>query len=444
MSDPSRSLKAGGPSARLRLAVLAVILIATGRAAAADLEPRVAAGKCQSEPGTLLTQEAPGETWEVATAGEQLHSRDRLLALPGLQAVVEPRSDAVRVTLWGNLPQLSSFPGLESAVVLHDSRAFDLDLSLLRGRVVLANRKSEGAARVWVRVLDGGSELLLEEPGSEVALEVYGRWPRGVPFAREAVPQHRPAGVLGVLALKGRSVLRVGGMGHHLSPPPGNAIFHWDSVAGPEEAAQRLDRLPAWADAAAEPAAASEWAGLLKEVREAVARKGPVAALGDLLAHADSRGERGRHQQEVAVLGLGALGDITRVVGALEDSRHAAARAAAVIALRHWIGEAAGHDQRLYHVLTDALGYSQKQAEAVMQLLHSPFDPGQPETYEALIAYLGHKRLAVRELAYWHLQRMVPADEVVPFDAAAPEEERARSIAAWRKLLADGKLPPRR
>jgi hypothetical protein len=132
------------------------------------------------------------------------------------------------------------------------------------------------------------------------------------------------------------------------------------------------------------------------------------------------------------------------VAGALEAPRHGAARAAAVLALRHWIGQAAGHDQRLFHLLTDALGYSQKQAEAVMQLLHSPFEPGQAETYEALIAYLGHKRLAVRELAFWHLRRMVPADEVVAFDAAAPPEERARAIAAWRKLLADGKLPPKR
>ncbi len=444
MSDPSRSPRAGGQnsrSAHVMPAVLLTLLALTGRAAA-DLEPRVVAAKCQSEPGTLLTQEGPGEPWAIAGAGEEVHSRDRLLALPGQRAVLEPRSQAVRLTLWGNLPELSSFPGLESAVVLHDSRAFDLDLTLLRGRIVLANRKSEGAAHVWVRVLDGGGELILEEPGAEVALEVYGRWPHGVPFVHEARPQHRPADVFAALAIKGQCVLRINGMGRRLSAPPGAAYFHWDSIAGPDEAAQRLKELPDWART--DPATTGEWSELLKQVREAVARKGAAEALRDQLSEpSNAPANQTKRLQEIAVLGLAALGDIARVAGALEDTHHAAVRAAAVIALRHWIGASPSHDQRLYNLLTDALGYSQKQGEAVMQLLHSPFDAGQAETYEALIAYLGHKRLAVRELAYWHLQRLVPTDDVVPFDAAAPEEERARAVAAWKKLLADGKLPPR-
>jgi hypothetical protein len=449
MSDPTTCLHEGGrrpgrlAAALAGAAALAALAVAAG-AGAADLEPRVPAGRVLSEAGTLLAREESGEPWSVAGRGEDVHSRDLLLALPGLRAELAPLPGSVRVTLWGNLPELSDFPGLESAVVLHDSRAFDLDLSLARGRVVLTNARSEGPARVWLRVLDdAGGELTLDGPGSSVAVEVYGRWPRGVPFAREPRPQDRPAEVLSLWALKGSSALRIHGVRHRLSPPPGPALFQWDSVTGPDEGPQRREHLPSWADGAA--GASRDWDGILGEVRETIARRGPSDGLRDLLEEGGKAGgDKGKRLQQVAVLGLGATGEVHRVAAALEDPDHPAARTAAVLALRHWIGSAPGHDARLYRLLTDALGYSRKQAEAVMQLLHSPFDPDAAETYEALIAYLRHNRLAVRELAYWHLQRMTPSAEVVPFDAAGPEEERAKSVAAWKKLLADGKLPPKR
>ena len=58
-----------------------------------------------------------------------------------------------------------------------------------------------------------------------------------------------------------------------------------------------------------------------------------------------------------------------------------------------------------------------------MQLLHSPFDLDRPETYDALIAYLRHSRLPVRELARWHLYRLVPAGRKIVYDAAASEAD---------------------
>ena len=43
----------------------------------------------------------------------------------------------------------------------------------------------------------------------------------------------------------------------------------------------------------------------------------------------------------------------------------------------------------LYQVLiAPQLGYSRPEAETILQLLHSPFAPDQPETYETLTAYL--------------------------------------------------------
>ena len=82
--------------------------------------------------------------------------------------------------------------------MLHDSKAFDLDFSLVRGRVVLTNTKKKGEAKVWMRTADAGVQLTLPDPGDSVALQIYGRWPAGgrrrpdgTGAPREAGPRYR-------------------------------------------------------------------------------------------------------------------------------------------------------------------------------------------------------------------------------------------------------------
>src|SRR5262245_41587767 len=150
-----------------------------GGAAAADrrdgLAPRVVVATCQSPQGSLLSRAEVGKAWEALGAKDDVYSRDLLLSLPGARGVLETRDGSVRLTLWGNTPEMSTFPVLDSAVVLNDSRAYDLDFTLNRGRVVLTNIKKKGAARVWVRLPAEGWDLTLAEPGDEVALELTGR-----------------------------------------------------------------------------------------------------------------------------------------------------------------------------------------------------------------------------------------------------------------------------
>ena len=148
-------------------------------------------------------------------------------------------------------------------------------------------------------------------------------------------------------------------------------------------------------------------------------------------------------ERSFAVFGLGAVDEVGRVAVALADPEHADVRDTAVLALRHWIGVGPGRDQRLWQLLVERDGYRPAQADAVLHLLHSPFAPELPETYETLIAYLQHAKLAVRELAWWHLTRLAGRGEV-RYDPAGPPEERARACAALKKLVADGKLPPKK
>ncbi len=79
----------------------------------------------------------------------------------------------------------------------------------------------------------------------------------------------------------------------------------------------------------------------------------------------------------------------------------------------------------------------------MLQLLHSPFLAEEPDSYEILIAYMRHEKLAVRELAWWHLSRLVPEDLRVPYDPASPDAERAKAQAAWKARIPSGTIPTR-
>jgi hypothetical protein len=413
---------------------------------AVNLDPRVAVGICQGRDGTLLTRANDERPPEPVTAGDTVFSRDELLALPGMRARIESPSHGATLTLAGNLPALSSFPGLESAVVLHDSRAFEFDVTLRHGRILFKNVRKEGAAKVWVRLPTEAWQLTLPQPGDEVAVEMYGRWPRGVAFSKKPKQGDVPTRLVALLVLSGRVELKIGGTQQSLSAPPGAAYFHWDSIAGPDQGPEPRDSLPPWAGPKAETlpgakavaAVADKYLAMLKERR-------PDAALRQLLTDADkdTSKERAILTREFAVAGLAALGDLGQVADALADARHVDARENAVVALRNWIGAAPDRDMPLYRVFTDVQGYTGAEAATVLELLHSPFVAEQPETYETLIDYLNHKKLAVRELARWHLYHLAPVGREIKYDAAASTEDRAKAAREWKDLIPTGKLPPK-
>jgi hypothetical protein len=406
-------------------------------------EPRVWAATCVGKI-PLLASRSKGESWKGVQPKQKVYSRDMLVVAPGLRGRLLSRSKGVQLDLWGNLPQLSDSPVLESAVILHDTRAFDLDLTPLRGRIVLTNKKEKGPAKVWLRGLTG-VELTLPSPGDKVALELYGRWPAGVPFTLTPKPGHAPIRVWEVHVLNGRLDIKTDTTSWSMAAPPGAAYFHGDSVSGPDrDGPQKRDNLPAWFDKKApQPPESKVIRGLLNTYLGRYKDKTPLEIGKELMEAAAKEKDQARATmlRQIVVCTRAALDDIASVVDALDYSKHADMRQAAVVSLRHWIGVGPGRDRIVYDILMSDYGYSKPEAETVMQLLHSPFDPEQPETYEALIAYLKHPRLPVRELAYWHLQRLAPAGRDIPYDAAAPQKELDKAVAQWQKLIPSGELP---
>src|SRR5207248_2189840 len=101
--------------------------------------------------------------------------------------------------------------------------------------------------------------------------------------------------------------------------------------------------------------------------------------------------------------------------------------------------------RKLYEILKNEKQYTPSQAETVMQLLHDFPDEqlGQPTTWETLIGFLRADKPAIRNLAYWHLCRLVPQGREPKFNPIGDTRQREAAYTAWKKLIPDGAVPPK-
>lgn len=420
------------------LRVVRVVAVAAACAAVVSpvvaAEPRTAVGKHVTADGMLLVQPGADKPWQALHEGDEVFSDDNIVALPG--AAIASKNGAVRLSLLTDLNEASPYPVMESGVILHNNSKVDLDFTLTRGRVDVTNLKKEGAAVVKVRFHDQEWKLTLDEPETRVALELYGRWARGATFNAQPAADQKPLAQLSVLVIKGEAHLEQGAHQFRLTAPPGPALFTWDSVDGPDTNVKRQDKLPEWADPTeANTERAKDVKARIERLRQKLAAKSPQAALAQTLDSEDRR---------TAVVAMGATDDLWNLTAALANPFSPEVRDQAVLVLRHWIGRCPGQDQKLYDFLVNVKKFTPAEGETIMQLLHSLSEQqlGRPEAYELLIEYLRHDLLPVRELAQWHLYRVVPAGKDIKYDAAGTPAERQKAYEEWKKLIPTGKLPP--
>jgi hypothetical protein len=404
-------------------------------AASAELpvQQKVVVGRAALIPGALLHKD--GDAWRLIAPQADIYADDLIVAVPA--GAINSKSRNVRLTLLSDLARTSPYPVYESAVILHDT-PLDLDFTLDRGRVDVTNIARNGEAKIRVRFQKQSWELTLGEK-ARVAFELFGRWPAGVRFSRTPKPDETPTLDLVMVVKEGQVSLKAEGKEFAMSAPPGAAYYHWDSVPPFDETPRRLESLPAWTRIQIPVGSAAEIAKLIRTIISRA--RDNSASMEEALA--STLNDESPSARRMAVYGLGAIDDLPRLIDVLSSNKHQDTRDVSVIALRHWIGRGEGQDQKLYDALLKK-GFSEKNANAVMQLLHSFSDEqkARPATYETLIELLHHENPAVRQLAGWHLARLVPSANI-EFNALGSEAERQTAIDAWKKLIPAGKLPPK-
>jgi hypothetical protein len=391
-------------------------------------------GKLTSPEATLFARTKFGQPWWVVPAKGMVRAGDLLFGLPG--ATVESGKNTVRLTFRADLDHNSPYPILESAVVLHDSPDFDLDFKLDRGRVDVVNVKKEGAARVCIRFHDQKWEATLAEPGARLALELYGRWPKGTHFTLEPGPKDVPAAELVLLVMQGHVEVKHGSAEHAMSAPPGPALLHWDNSGDSEEAPEKLDELPVWAN---KEESTSERAQLAKKLLEEF-RKEVLKTSLHQAAERFSTSDDAMHRN-LGLIVMGATDDGDALHKVLTETKYPDTWDRAVVVMRNLLGRGPGIEQRLYHRLVEIRKIPPEQARTILELSHSfgDEDLAHPEPFRMLVAYLGHDSFAIRGLANWHLVRLVPEGKPFAFNPLAPKDLRDKARAQWKKMI-EGKL----
>lgn len=425
---------------RYLAAIIACIVIVRAAFAADKAAPVV--GRFISKEGMLLARAKPGQDWRAVPSKGELHAGELLVGLPG--AVIDSRNEAVSLTLLTDLDKNSPYPILEAAVVLHESADYDLDFTLDRGRVDVINRKAKGAARVRIRFHDQKWEATLSEPGTRIALELYGRWAKGARFRKNPGPKDVPAAALLLLVRKGQVELQHGSCFHVMSAPPGPALLHWENHGGPEESCQKLDELPKWAATEqSESERAQRIKNTVEKLRQKIVASSPREATHAFVQSGDP------NERATGVITMAALDDLEGLGEVITETKYPDTWDRAVVVVRHWLGRRPGQDQILYQRLIDKRGYKPAQAAGIMQLLHSFGDEqlAQPELYTTLAKFLRNDNLGIRGLAHWHLVRLVPAGKNIDFKPLDPKEQRDKAAEQWKKLIdeliAKGELPPK-
>jgi hypothetical protein len=387
-------------------------------------------------PSVLIARSTGKDVWHRIKGDAAVHSSDSLVAMPGYRCELQLDS-RIAATLWGNLPELGPGAALESVAVLHVPAAgYDLDCTLDRGILVLANRKPAGKAKARVRFADEEWDVTLNEPQSTVALNLWGEYPGGIPFNKEGKGE-APLAVLDLFGVQGTAEVMIE---YHSFALPELGWHRWDNSGPRSRGVQSLPRDVLRFLTDKEPADNANVKAAIQALTELgkLIEDKPVG-----VALAETRKDAKGPVLVLSIFCLGAIDDLTGLVSCLSDER-GEVRWFANQTVRHWIGVRLENDLRLFKTLQKL--YTPLQAETIMKLLHgfARDDWDKVETYDWLIGDLESKELAIRELAYYHLWTHVPEAQKIPYNPGGPLGERERGVEQWRKLLDGGKLPPKK
>jgi hypothetical protein len=409
------------------------------------------------DPSVLLQYDPDKSQWQrLDLKKADVFTGRPLVSLPGYKSMVALKND-LRLTLWGNVPELwPSPPVLESLVELHHHDQLDADLTLRRGRIVLSNSRTDRPARVRIRFENPTNpslkeiwDLTLQDKDTEVALERWGLFPPGEPFFKDPKNKKRigPRADLALIVLRGHLTLKTDDLTAPLEAPPKRALMLWNSFSGARDPSA-FPKLPEWTNSPLPLPQGLEEVMARARAEFRRARDSLTTTLSSKLDNikiglANAQKSTDPSERTLVVRCFAAIDDLDSLLDALSEEKHHEVRQTAIGSLRYWIGCQRDNDYRLYDTLKSR--YKAAEAENIMVLLHGFSAPelGKRETYETLIDYLTNPNLAIRELSFLYLFELVPAGRKIAYTPVADSRERERGQREWLKLLESGQIPPR-
>jgi hypothetical protein len=405
------------------------------------------------QPSILVSSQANG--WQRVKRGARIHTADTLVALPGYTAVISTRKGA-KLLIRGSVRDFALHPIqtliAESAVVLHKNDQFDLDLTVLRGRVYIRNNKeSKAELKVRLRFQKEVWDLTLDEPGTEVGFDVFSFYQPDLDYRSE---EPRANAVL--CLFRGELGVRVNAYDTYTleTESPKVKYMQWDSSTGKVVPPLGLDRVSFIWDKTP-PAPETVPASRRTEIRDMITALKNLELLAREkaidVALRESLEKQEIAARKLAVYCLGAIDDVGKVIEVLGDENpdHWIDRDAATHTLQRWVSRSSGQNKRLFDPKTGSglligLKFKKSEAETIVELLFD-VNPTLTETYEVLSRCLAHRRVAIAELGYYHLRGQLQQGRTkLPsgFNAALPLEDRERYAKQIDDMIAKKQLPP--
>lgn len=430
----------------------------------ARVEAATYTGAGASLPTYLLARKVDETKWVKVEPKSRVQTSDTLMALPGFVAHLKGRTGAgADLYLRGSLPEFNLVPSmrslLESVVVLHENKNFDLDLTLVRGRIFIRNqRRDDKACKVRLRFDDETWDLTLDEEGDEIGVDLYREYtPLNNPRKGE-----KPVTTCTLAILKGHVGFAREYKSLSVKVKPGKfALMTYDSSHG-VDGPRHFDEPPLlWKlepppqdvlpDGWKKPVAEINLA--LKSMEALLSTRSKDGAKPVSVACSEMREEKGAPlaKRLLAVYCLGAVDEVERVLTVLKDETLEGDpdRKMACKVLTHW----ASRGPDTYKKLADdegeggllrGAGLKPKGAVAARDLFYSLQleDLRKVETYESL-ANLLTKQPIVAELAYWHLTQLVPPGKMPPgFNASLEPALRDAYARKIHEMVEKKQLPP--
>ncbi len=400
-------------------------------------QPPSPVATCVEVEGALLKEGAKPGTWTTVKSGVAIPADTLLVALP--KAKLLSQNKKIQLELLVDVRERGPFPILEAAVILHENNNTDLNFTLDRGVIGLSNLSEKGSEKVRIKLAGTAWTLTFLEPKTKVYMVIFGRHSGSglfsLNFGKKAKIEEIPTIDVGLLVVNGKINLRTEKQALLLNAPPGPAQFFWSNFVG-IRSIDRLEKLPEGVRPPNE-----EELKKLKIVCSCTNRFNdePVDEVLQDFVQSDDELKR-----RIAVISMGALDQLPMLLDALYNEKYADVRDTAIVSLRHWMGRSPGQAQKLYDFMTETRGIPKIKTRILMNLLDG-FDDEQiarPLTYELLILFLDSKDLAIREISWWHLQRLARVGSV-KYDPAGDPAARAQAIEQIRKIIPRGKLPQR-
>jgi hypothetical protein len=419
-------------------------------------------------PSILVQREAGQAAWKrLAPGSGEVFTTDDLVCLPGYNSELALGGDGgTHLVLHGHLPQFTVHPYeimdflLESAVRLNKPESgFDADVTLLRGRIYLSNRKEQGACKVRLRFAGEVWDLTLLQRDTEAGVDLLQGYTGDINYRAGESPLQE----VYLDLLSGRADIRIDSREFANKPAP--LVVHWDNKgpgASPPQPIKAQDvpavdavwrKSPPAGATDAERSAIQGMVGALDGLAMVMTNRPVETALGQALGGQEARDNI--PLRLLAVYSLGAVDDVNKVLDVLcsdGDPAHDADRAAAVFTMRRWLSRGADKGQALYDekkgtgLLIDHYHFREVEARDIVTLLYDfpPQDARQEATFDKLTSLLRSPLLPIRELAYWHLHVLSAGARVAlpPYNAGWKPNERDLAADAWKALVGKDLPPP--